>query len=142
MGSDCCLAGIKDNLMVLPCHGHGGTCLLGKPLGMLGTPCLFGRNDQLVEIDLPEDILEEAGMLNPEAHGAFAAEGCTLGTYCCAEHKVTPGCMQGVGPKVPDIDSVAAEELGRGAAYGLHTDCWIFHQGIESWLVCRNNVGL
>lgn len=137
MGSDYCLAGIKDNLMVLPCHGQGDTWLLGKPFGVLGTPLLFGRNNQLVGLDLPEDILEEAGMLNPEAHGTFVAEGCTLGTWCRAEDKVTPGCMQGVvDPKVPGIDSVAAEELGQGAECNLYTGCWIFRQGIESWLVC------
>lgn len=83
----------------------------------------FGRNNQLVGLDLPEDILEEAGVLIPEALGMFAAEGCALDTCYRAEHKVIPGCMQGVGPKVPGIDSVAAEEPGHGVAYSLGTGC-------------------
>lgn len=56
MGSDCCLAGTKDNLMVLPCYGHRDTWLLGKPLGMLGVSRLFGRDDLLVRLDLLENI--------------------------------------------------------------------------------------
>lgn len=122
MGSDCCLAGTKDNLMVLPCHGHKDTWFLGKPFGMLGTPCLFGR-DELVGIDLPEDILEEAEMPMPEAPGMIAVEGCTLGTCYHAEHKVTPGYMQGVGPKVPDIDFVVAEEAEQRTAHSLRMGC-------------------
>lgn len=115
MGSDCCLAGTKDNLTVLPCYGHRD----GKPLGMLGVSRLFGRDDQLVRLDRPENIQEEAEMLIPEAPGMFVAEGCTLDRCYRAECKVSPGCMQGAGPEVPGSDSVAAE----GAAHGLRMGC-------------------
>lgn len=119
MGSDCCLAGTKDNLMVLPCYGHWDTWLLGKPLGMLGVSRLFGRDDQLVRLDLLENIQEEAEMLIPGAPGMIVAEGCSLDRCYREECKVSPGCMQGAGPKVPGIDSVAAE----GVAHSLRMGC-------------------
>lgn len=127
-GSGCCLAGIKGSWMVLPWSGHRDSWLLGKPVGTLGVPRLFGRNDQLVGLDGPEGILEEAGILISEAPGSFgadilAAEGCALDMCYRAEDKVTPGCMQEAGLKVAGIDPVAAEELGQGAAHSLRTDC-------------------
>lgn len=76
-------------------------------------------------------------MLIPGAPGMIVAEGCTLDRCYRADCKVSPGCMQGAGPKVPGSDSVAAE----GVAHSLRTGYQIFRQGIESWLVCRNNVG-
>lgn len=96
---------------------------------MLGIPRLFGRIDQLVGFDIPEDILEDAVMLIPEAPGMFgtdilATEGCTLDASYRADYEVAPGCIQVAGPKVPGIDSVqAAEELGQVVASRLRTGC-------------------
>lgn len=161
MGSGCCWAGIKGNLMVplwsgrretglpehpvgikghpmvLLCSGHRETWLfLGHSVDMMGIPCLFGHNNQVMELD----VLKEAWSLTPGVPGMFgvdrlATDGCTLDTCHRAEYEVTPGCMQGVGPKIPGIDSAAAEQPGQGAAPSLRTGCWFFRQDIESWLV-------